>query len=106
MRAEVSPAASRVIASARPLSGRVMLRPIHQLNASPISTAAQPTQTMNALVRICDTDSAAEAATARCLANARISSDRGSSCWLLSAISLSKLCVFSARLFHCARLAA
>ena len=44
MWAEVSPAASRVIACARPLSGRVMLRPISQLNASPISTAPQPTR--------------------------------------------------------------
>ena len=44
MRAEVSPAASRVIACARPSSGRVMLRPISQLNASPIKTAPQPDQ--------------------------------------------------------------
>ena len=44
MRAEVSPAASRVIACARPSSGRVMLRPISQLNASPISTAAAANQ--------------------------------------------------------------
>ena len=44
MRAEVSPAASRVIACASPFSGRVMLRPISQQNASPIKTAPQPTK--------------------------------------------------------------
>ena len=62
IRAEVSPAASRVIAFPSPLSGRVMLRPIHQLKASPISTATQPTQIMNCRVRACETDSAADAA--------------------------------------------
>jgi hypothetical protein len=102
----VSPAASCVIALPSPLSGRVMLRPIHQLKASPISTAAAPTQMMNCLVRDCEEANAADAVAARRLAKTMILSACGSSCWLPNAISLSRPCVFSARLFHCARLAA
>ena len=79
MRAEMSPAASRFMASASPLSGRVMLRPIHQLNTSPIRTAPQPTQTMNCLVRACDDVSAADAAAARCSASSMILSACGPS---------------------------
>ena len=77
MRAEVSPAASRVIACARPLSGRVMLRPISQLNASPISTAPQPTRIMIQRVCDCDPASAAVAALVRSCAVARIACDCG-----------------------------
>ena len=82
IRAEVSPAASRVIALASPLSGRVMLRPIHQLKASPISTAAQPTQMMNCLVRVCEADSAAAAAETRSRALPRIVSAIGIMLWM------------------------
>ena len=74
MRAAVSPAASCFIAAARPLSGRVMLRPISQLKPSPISTAAQPTQMMMFLVRDCDAVSAVDAATALKRAEAMMSS--------------------------------
>jgi len=69
-------------------------------------TAAQPTQMMNCRVRACADASAADAAAAHCLARTMILSASGDSCWLPSAISFSRLAVFSARLFHCARLAA
>ena len=45
--AEMSPSASRFMTSARPLSGRAMLRPISQLKPRPISTAAMPTPMMS-----------------------------------------------------------
>jgi hypothetical protein len=75
--AEVSPSANRFITSARPLSGRVMLRPISQLNARPIRTVATPTPMMIMLVRACDAISAVEAAVVRSLADAMISSAIG-----------------------------
>ena len=46
-------------ASARPLSGPVMLRPISQLNPSPIATMAMPTAMMLLRVRPCDAVKAA-----------------------------------------------
>ena len=49
---------------------------------------------------------AADAVAARRLAKTMILSACGSSCWLPDAISFSSPCVLSARLFHCARLAA
>jgi hypothetical protein len=106
IRAEVSPAASRVIASASPLSGRVMLRPIHQLKASPISTAAQPTQMMNCRVRACDADSAAEAAETRSRALLRILSAIGiAPCVSLSIKTIAALTV-STPLTHWAKASA
>ena len=41
---DVSPSASRFMTPASPSSGRVMLRPISQLNPSPMSTTAKPTR--------------------------------------------------------------
>ena len=70
----VSPLASCFIAPARPLSGRVMLRPISQLKPRPISTAAQPTQMMMFVVRDCEAVNAAEAAAAFWRAEAMMSS--------------------------------
>ena len=54
MRASVSPLASRFIASASPLSGRVMLRPISQEKPRPIATMAMPTAMMPVRVRACE----------------------------------------------------
>ena len=48
--------------AARPLSGRVMLRPISQLKPRPISTAAMPTPAMMDARACCDAASAAAAA--------------------------------------------
>jgi hypothetical protein len=100
MRAEVSPAANRVIASARPLSGRVMLRPIHQLKASPISTAAKPTQMMNSRVRACEADSAADAADTRSCALPRILSAMGITSCVSVSISRIKEAIFSTPVTH------
>lgn len=51
MRALVSPSARRFMTEARPLSGRVMLRPIAQLKPRPSATMATPTAMMPIRVR-------------------------------------------------------
>jgi hypothetical protein len=94
MRAEVSPAASRVIASARPLSGRVTLK------NRPIAAATQPTQVMICLVRACDTERAAEAAAARSRASFRIWSASGSTLCVLLSIDSVREPTFSTPLTH------
>ena len=78
MRDEVSPAASRFMVPTSPSSGRVILRPIHQLKPRPIRTAAQPTHMMMIFVRVCDADNVAEAACARSRADSMILSASGS----------------------------
>ena len=76
--AEVSPVARRVMACARPLSGRVMLRPISQLNARPINTAPQPTRMIAWRVHSCDATSVTAASSARARADEMILSASGS----------------------------
>src|ERR1019366_4758224 len=61
MRALVSPAASCCITPARPLSGRVMLRPISQLKPRPNAIMAMLTAIMPVRVWPCDTVSANDA---------------------------------------------
>ena len=68
---EVSPSASRFIASASPLSGPAMLLPISRLSASPMRTVAMPTLMMMLRVRACDAVSAAHTALLRDLAKRR-----------------------------------
>ena len=106
IRAEVSPAASRRIASARPLSGRVMLRPISQLNPSPIRTAAKPTQTMMLQVRDCEPESAVAAATALKRADAMMSSVTGISCRSSMSIDETSALTVSVLLIHSAKVSA
>ena len=55
MRAPVSPLASCCITPESPLSGRVMLRPINQLNPRPKATMAKPTARIPVRVWACDT---------------------------------------------------
>ena len=81
MRAEMSPPASRFMTSARPFSGRVMLRPISQLNPRPSSTCAMPTTMIMLRVRSCDAVSAAAAARGLRWPRAMISSAGGIIFW-------------------------
>ena len=87
MAAEVSPAASRFIAAARPSSGCVIERPMRQLQASPISTTAKPTQTMKS--RMCARDEASALAASLALSRdaAMILSASGSTLSVSWAIS-------------------
>ena len=74
----VSPSASRFITAARPLSGRVMLRPISQLKPRPIITVAMPTAMMPLRVRCLRCrQSVATPRWSRSLAEPMISSARG-----------------------------
>ena len=78
MAPDVSPAASRFIASASPLSGPAMLLPINTLSARPMMTVAMPTLMMMFRVRACEAVSAAHTALVRAFASVAISSATGS----------------------------
>ncbi len=80
-----------------------MLRPMNQLNAKPINTAAQPTQMMNCRVRACEAVSTEDAVEALCCDRAKILSACGSNCCPLDSISFRRFCVFRARRFHRAK---
>ena len=106
MRAVVSPSASRFITPARPLSGRVMLRPISQEKPKPSATMAMPTAMMPMRVLACEEESAAAARAAAPLADAMIASARGSIFWLSISMSARRGLAWSLSSIQCAKVSA
>ena len=106
MRAEVSPAASRFITTARPSSGRVMLRPISQEKPRPSATIAIPTMMMPPRVFACELASAVDACAAVSLADAMMASAIGNMPWLSMSMSARSGWMRSATTIHCAKLSA
>ena len=102
MRAEVSPSASRFMTPASPSSGRVMLRPIRQLSASPISTAAIPTHRMMCRVRACAAASVSEAVLAFSREAAMILSASGNRFSMSRPMIVTSGWMFSVLVIHCA----
>jgi hypothetical protein len=100
---EVSPAASRFMASARRSSGYVMERPISQLNASPISMTARPTQTMKFRIRARDAANAFAALSAFSRDVAIILSAFGSTLAVSEAINSTNGWILSVLAAHCAK---
>ena len=95
MRALVSPSASCFITPDRPLSGRVMLRPISQLKPRPNATMAMPTAIIPVRVWACDAVRADDASSAVSVARSMMSSARGSMFWLSISITARSGCTRS-----------
>ena len=103
MAAEVSPSASFFIAPASSSSGRVIERPMRQLQPMPISTTAKPTQRMKLRMRAREAASAPAASSALSRAEAMILSASGSTVSVSWAISPTSGSILSVEATHWAK---